>query len=142
MRFWDASALVPLLDPSADRAALEALLQKDRETVVWWGSLVECESALRRQERDRTISHEEAQQARARLRAWQSVWVEIQPGERLRETAVRLLAVHALRAGDALQLAAAFAAARGEPRTLPFVCLDRRLAESAAREGFEIVATA
>ena len=41
------------------------------------------------------------------MRALKLAWHEVQPVEVLKETAVRLLRVHALRAGDSLQLAAA-----------------------------------
>jgi hypothetical protein len=47
--------------------------------------------------------------------------------------------VHALRAADSLQLAAALVAAEHDPRSLRFVALDHRLAEAARREGFEVV---
>ena len=64
------------------------------------------------------------------------------PTTGLRATALRVLGIHALRGGDALQLAAALEAARGRPSTLPFVCLDQRLADAASREGFLVVAPA
>jgi predicted nucleic acid-binding protein len=44
-----------------------------------------------------------------------------------------------LRAADALQLGAAVVAAEGDPATLDFVTLDRRLANAAEREGFAIL---
>jgi hypothetical protein len=50
-----------------------------------------------------------------------------------------LLRVHDLRAADALQLAAAIAAAEGQPASLELVCLDDRLIRAAEREGFPIV---
>lgn len=46
--------------------------------------------------------------------------------------------LHPLRAADALQLAAALVLSDFEPRTLPFVTLDDRLASAARREGFEV----
>jgi predicted nucleic acid-binding protein len=54
--------------------------------------------------------------------------------------ALRLLRVHALRAADSLQLAAAIVAAEHEPSALEFVSLDERLNEAASREGFRILA--
>jgi hypothetical protein len=66
-------------------------------------------------------------------------WEEIRPGSRLRQTAERLLRVHALRAADALQLAAAITAADDDPRALPFVTLDERIARAAEREGFPVI---
>ena len=52
----------------------------------------------------------------------------------VRQTAMRLLLVHDLRAGDALQLAAALTAAEGQPEALGFVTLDDRLGRAAICE--------
>ena len=52
---------------------------------------------------------------------------------------MRFLRVHPLRAADALQLAAAFAAAECRPAPLEVVTLDERLAAAAQREGFPLV---
>ena len=46
---------------------------------------------------------------------------------------------HPLRAADSLQLAAAIAAADGDPAGVGFVCFDTRLAGAASREGFAIL---
>ena len=58
---------------------------------------------------------------------------------RTRKSAIRILRVHPLRAADALQLAAAIAAAEDNPATLPFVTFDDRLGQAAARDGFVVV---
>jgi uncharacterized protein len=50
----------------------------------------------------------------------------------------RVLALHLLRAADALQLAAALVACDDRPELLPFVTLDDRLSDAAAREGFKV----
>jgi len=65
-------------------------------------------------------------------------WHEIDPNDALREVAVRLLRVHALRAADALQLAAAFQAAEQRPPSLEIVTLER-LAPVARKEGFAVI---
>ena len=49
-----------------------------------------------------------------------------------------MLRVHALRAADALQLAAALLASDEEPAGLDIVTLDSRLADAARREGFRV----
>jgi predicted nucleic acid-binding protein len=67
-------------------------------------------------------------------------WQVIQPGERVRQNARRLLRVHNLRAADALQLAGALVAAEDQPVSLGLVSFDDRLVEAARREGFSIVA--
>jgi hypothetical protein len=66
-------------------------------------------------------------------------WTEVPPSDAARDDARRLVRVHDLRAADAFQLAAARIASDGEPRTLPFVTLDERLALAASREGFPVL---
>jgi hypothetical protein len=50
-----------------------------------------------------------------------------------------VLRAHPLRAADALQLAAAIAAADGSPASMSFLTLDDRLGDAASREGFPVV---
>jgi hypothetical protein len=71
------------------------------------------------------------------LRELGLAWTEITAVEAVRDRAVRLLATQALRAADALQLAAALVAVGDRPIGHEFVCLDRRLREAAVREGFD-----
>jgi hypothetical protein len=65
--------------------------------------------------------------------------VEIQPGDELRAAAIRLLAVHPLRAADAMQLASALMWAGERPARSGFVSFDTRLREAAAHEGFLVL---
>jgi predicted nucleic acid-binding protein len=139
MKFWDSSALVPLLAAQAHTPFAEALFHDDPQLVVWWGSPVECASAIARLDREGGIAPPATRAALERLRALGGVWDEVQPIPRVREIAQRLLRAHLLRAGDALQLAAALVTAAEQPADLSFVCLDRRLAEAADREGFAVV---
>ena len=118
---------------------MRALYRADAGILAWWGSRVECESALARLERDRKLRPRTAAAARGRLDRFATTWQEVQPTEMVREAALRLLRVHDLRAADALQLAAGIAAAEGRPATLAFVCLDDRLAAAAEKEGFPVV---
>lgn len=139
MRFWDSSALVPLLVGEATSAAVTNELERDPEPVVWWAAGVECVSALARLERDGALSAAEMVEAMMRLSALEGTWREVQPIERVRRVAARLLRVHPLRAADALQLAAAFVAAEEQPASLCVVTLDDRLARAAEREGFVVI---
>lgn len=66
-------------------------------------------------------------------------WHEIVSSDAVRRTAERLLRVYPLRAADSLHLAAALVAADFNPAGLPMVCLDRRLTQSARREGFTVL---
>ena len=115
MKFWDASALVPLLVLETSTRLVQALARRDPDMLVWWGSEVECASALARLERASALDLKAAASAFNRLRQLAEGWHEIEPSEIIRESAVRFLRVHSLRAGDALQLAAAFIAAERRP---------------------------
>lgn len=138
MRFWDSSALVPLVIDEAPRAKLLDLLDQDAVMVVWWGTPVEVVSALARHEREGSLTLAETTQALGQLRALSGIWQEILATQAVRSVAQRLLRTHALQAADSLQLAAATIAAENEPATLEFVSLDARLNEAATREGFRV----
>lgn len=134
MRFWDASALVPLCVDQPESPGVKALLDEDRAMVVWWGSVVECWSAFARLRREGVFSVGDEEQARGLLLTLQESWVEMLPSEDVRVHAGRLLRVHPIRSSDALQLAAALVWA-GSPPSGEIVGFDRRLQEAARLEG-------
>ena len=142
MKFWDASAIVPLLVAEPTTRPLQALAGRDPDMLVWWGSEVECVSALARLERDATLDAKAVSIAFERLKQLADGWHEVEPSDILRESAVRFLRVHPLRAADALQLAAAFMSAERRPASLQVVTLDERLADAARKEGFALVEVA
>jgi predicted nucleic acid-binding protein len=139
MRFWDASAIVPLLVSETSSRSLQALAKQDSTMLVWWGSEVECASALARIERDGALEPRDAARVFERLRQLSGGWQEIEPSDVIRQAAIRFLRVHPLRAADALQLAAAYAAAEQRPASLDMVILDERLAIAARKEGFVVL---
>ena len=139
MKFWDASAIVPLLVHERETERMQALAARDPEMIAWWGSLVECASALARLERDGALDASGAALAFERLKQLLGGWHEIEPSEIVRESAVRFLRVHLLRWADAIQLAAAFVGAERRPPSLELITLDERLAEAARKEGFVLV---
>jgi hypothetical protein len=63
MKFWDASAIVPLLFAEGSSRRLEALVVEDSLMLVWWGSEVECVSAIARVERDGMLEQEAVMRA-------------------------------------------------------------------------------
>ena len=139
MRFWDSSALVPLMVDESTSVSVLGEYEDDPEVVVWWSASIECVSALARRERDGELSSASMARGMMRLDAVAAAWLEILPTASVRRNAIRLLRVHSLSATDALQLAAAIIAAEEHPATLPFTTLDTRLAIAAEREGFHIV---
>lgn len=136
MKFWDSSAIVPLLVGEATTDAMQAIAADDPLMLVWWATPVECVSAIARLERDGDLTTDGATVALERLDALAEAWHEVQPVEGARIAARRLLRAHALRAADALQLAAAVVAAEGNPGSLEIITLDDRLMDAARREGF------
>ena len=139
MKFWDASAVVPLLITEPATRSLQALANRDMTMLVWWATEVECASAIARLEREGALEDSAAAHAFGRLQQLATAWHEVDPGDAIREAAVRFLRVHPLRSADALQLAAAFVAAERRPSTLELVTLDDRLAVAARKEGFVLV---
>lgn len=138
MKFWDSSAILPLVVGEATTDAMRAIALEDESMLVWWAAPVECVSALARLERDGDVSVEAMIAAVERLDALADSWNEVQPVEAVRRTARRVLRVHQLRAADSLQLAAALVACEGDPATLEVVTLDDRLTEATRREGFTV----
>ena len=137
MRFWDSSALVPLLVSEPNSGAMQALLNDDPQGVVWWGTRVECWSALARRRREEGLSLSKEVAARNRLSEIATHWPEVLPGEEVRRTADLLLRRQPLRAADALQLAAALVFFGSDAGSI--VTLDARLAGAAIAEGLEPV---
>jgi len=138
MRFWDASAVIPLLVEQPLSARALQLLAEDPDLVVWWSTPVECASAVARLRREGALPESTERDALATLDLLRSGWHEILPGDALRAQALRVLRLHPLRSADALQLAAALAWA-GAPASSEVACFDVRLGEAAGREGFTVL---
>ncbi len=139
MRFWDASAFVPLHVEQRHSGAVRDLIAEDAELLAWVLTDIEVGSAFERLRRTGALPEEAFASA---VRDFEGVWNAVRPIlsiDPVKMRARRLLSVHALRAADALQLAAALVAASDEPRRLELVCLDRHLAGAARREGFLVV---
>ena len=138
MRFWDTSALVPLLLEQEATAEVMELLSRDPEITAWWGTSIECVSAATRLRREERLTVDEEEQVLELLATLRNSWLEILPSEEVRSSAVRLLRVHGLKAADALQLAAARVWA-GPTDRAELVTYDERLALAARLEGFRVL---
>ena len=139
MRFWDASAIVPLIALEKETSDCSTLLAEDSDIVVWLLTPVEVMSALTRRLREKSLKPIEFAKAKEQLAALEKAWSEVISVERVRERARRLLETHPLRAADSLQLAAALLTSEENPQGFPFVTLDRRLSAAAEREGFHVL---
>lgn len=139
MRFWDSSALVPLLVSEASSDVIGRMYRDDRVIVVAWTTAIECVSACMRMHRARQLAEAHLARILERLRDLRSEWVVAEPTVDVAFTAERIVARHNLRAADAIQLASAIATGAPGQAPVDIVCLDRRLAHAASTEGFRIL---
>jgi len=139
MKFWDSSAILPLIVKESTTHFLLKLKKSDDEMVVWWGTETECLSALARREREGGLDRAAVSLAEGNLAKILSRSYEVQPTTEVRRIARRLLMTHPLRAGDALQLASALFFSGIQVPELPFVTLDKNLASSVGKEGFSLI---
>ena len=139
MRFWDTSALVPMLINEPTAAACQRLLVEDQRILAWWGTYVECVSAIARRQRDGTLAADQARHATLLLEMLSAEWSLVEPSDEIVVIAARLVRRYPLSAADALQLAAAWRGSGEDPQPLAFVCLDQRLRDAADHEGFTLL---
>lgn len=138
MRFWDSSAIIPLLVRQAASAKADSWFAEDPEVATWTLTTVEVTSALWRLVRENALHEDDARRADQRSIELASASYSVVDVEGVKALGQRLLRVHALRAGDALQLGAALLWAGGRTQGQFLHTLDERLALAARREGFEV----
>ena len=139
MKFWDASAIIPLCLQEPLTPLLKNAAQEDAAIAGWWATPIECFSAFARLRREGILTSAGEEQVRRVLTRLAAEWTEIEASREVREKAGRVLLLHPLRAADSLQLAAALVWADGHATGHHFVCLDQRLREAAHREGFVVL---
>jgi predicted nucleic acid-binding protein len=153
MRFWDSSAIVPLLVLEKETEQCIRAFQFDPEVMVWTMSKVEVFSALCRRFREgvlREIDFDSAKKrfregglreidfdsAKKRMNDFFDIAFEIVSLPKVKDRALRLLQVHQLRAADAMQLASVLVATQEDPSRVQIMSFDDRLTLAAKREGF------
>jgi len=139
VRFWDTSALLPLVVAERVTRRAEQWLREDPTVVVWTLTRVELLSALARRRRESPRAARALRAARDDLLSAWPLWSEVTSVTAVRHQAERLVERHPLRAADSLQLGAAMVAAEGMPATLEFVTFDRQQAQAATLEGFRVL---
>ncbi len=139
MRFWDSSALVPLVmdEPTSELAT--GWLREDDALIVWAFTEVEIVSALERRVREGALEPGQALAAGDLAEELIAAAYVVTASEAVKAHAKRLLRTHPLRAADSLQLAAALVWTEGAPAGAVVHTLDARLGLAARREGFRVV---
>jgi|ERR1017187_1573957 predicted nucleic acid-binding protein len=139
MRFWDASAVVPLVIEEPNTGVVSGWLDADPEMLLWGLTRVELVSAVERRAREGLLSIETRSAALRRIDRIANAAHEVTDLLAVRAKSMALLGRHALRAADAAQLGAALVVSDPAPGSLTVVVLDRKLAQAAAREGFDVL---
>lgn len=138
MKFWDTSALIPLVVDERASAETRRLLDEDQDVVVWMLTSVELLSALGKLGRAAPELTDLLPGVRLDALDLFKQWAAVTHVEGVRRRAERLVGVHPLTAADALQLGAALLASGDRPETLDFVTLDHTLGRCAQLEGFRV----
>jgi predicted nucleic acid-binding protein len=136
--FWDASVIVPLCTDQPPYTEIARPLLRRYAIAAWWGTPIEVTSALTRLKRLGALADAEYPNAKA---GWNWILADslvIQPSTSIKISSMEILEKYSLRAGDALQLAAALEWCEGEPSGQVFLTTDRRLAEAADLAGFTL----
>ena len=141
MRYWDTSALVPLLVAEAESEVVRSWLGEDSVIATWAWTRLEIASAVERRTREGDLSREQRRAIMSRLDGFSATWHEVVEVLAVRSRATSVLARHPLRAADATQLGAALHVQDQLGAPLQFVSLNQRLTEAAEREGLALVST-
>lgn len=139
MRFWDSSSVVPLVCAEAESQRCRSWLREDPVIIVWSLAATEVISAVARKRHAGRLAQPAFAAAKHRLQKLERAWNEVAEIDAVRARARRLLEVHALRAADALHLAAALVAFEERTAGLAFVTFDARLGDAAEKEGFTVL---
>jgi uncharacterized protein len=139
LRFWDTSAIVPLIVTQPASGVVGGLLREDDALAVWWGTWVEGAVTISRLGRGGELNEEAAEETRDALDLLAEDWREVEPTGEVRLLAALLTQWYPLEAADAFQLAAAFVWRESGANGDDFVCLDARLRRAATDEGFDVL---
>ena len=139
MRYWDASALVPLIVAEPDSESVRTWLSEDDHIVTWVWTRTEIIGAIEWRTREGSLSRLQRRDVLERFNAFADSWDEVTEVLAVRSRANALLARHSLRAADAGQLGAALLVQEQLASPLTFVCLDQRLSSAAELESLQVI---
>ena len=139
MRYWDASALVPLVVTERESNWARKRLAEDDRIITWAWTRTEIVNAIERRTREGSLSRMQRRDVLGRFDAFASHWDEVTDVLAVRSRALALLARHPLPAADAGQLGAALLVQEQLAQPLTFICLDERLSLAAEKESLRVL---
>lgn len=138
MKFWDTSALVPLVTREVRTPDVQRLLSQDGNVAVSFITPVELTSTMWRRGR-RWIDQVAFRRSLFKIAELEANWTTVDEHELVLKLARQLVTQYVLRTGDAIQLATAMIFVDGHPEDLPFVSLDNDLRRAATSERFVVL---
>ena len=139
MRFWDSSAIVPLVVREVSSAACRHEQRVQPVFVVSRLAGAEIWHALARKRREGTLSAGDLRVSERALVTLASRWHVVECTEDVENEVFAVLERHPLRAADAWQLASARVFVDGMTRGRFFVTRDELLATAARADGFTVI---
>jgi predicted nucleic acid-binding protein len=138
VKFWDTSALVPLVTKEERTPDVQRLIGADRNIAVSFITSVELTGTLWRRGRR---WHDQTSFRRSLFKAaeLEANWTSVDELDPVIKTARQLITLYVLRSGDAIQLASALFLCGDHPEDLPLVTLDSDLKAAARAEGFPVL---
>jgi predicted nucleic acid-binding protein len=133
--YWNTSPIIALLVGEPAPARYRQF--ENQPIVTWWGTSLECISAIAGRQREGAAADIVAESYR-RLEIMRAGWQEVHASGSLHRTVVRLLKTHSLSGADALQLGAALVASNFEAYSARFFTEAARLKQAAEKEGFVV----
>jgi predicted nucleic acid-binding protein len=137
MRYFDASALAKIYVQEPDSMAVRRLMRGGGIATSRL-SHVAIVSALARRSHEGAFAAADRDRAVAALNAHLEAWVIVELTPALSAEAQRLLVRHALRSGDAVQLASCLYLQRELGQCVPLIAFDDRLNHAARAEGLSL----
>lgn len=138
MRFWDSSALVPLVLEEARSPACRAAARSDQDVIVWMFTETEVLAAIQRARLVNRIDDTQLAVAERRVEQLSRAWRVVADASSVQLEARAVIRRHKMRAADSLQLAAARVWSNGRFKGKGFVVADHGLASAAAADGFAV----
>ena len=138
MKFWDSSAIVPLVVQQTLSKFSLKLLKSDLVQLVSFSTYCEVFSALSRLEREGYLSSDGFSMSESQLNKLAKSWHVVSFSPLLEAETKRLLRIHPIKCADAFQLASAISCCDRNSDALSFVTLDQKLSTTARKEGFTI----
>jgi predicted nucleic acid-binding protein len=138
MRFWDTSALLPLMLEEAESGRMRQLLAEDGAIAIATITPLEIASTLWRRRNAGLLRVDEHHHAEAMFAELSGRWNEVAQTSLVLKTALRVVTRHPLRTLDAIQLGAAIVLS-DVPACMTLVTLDKNLATAARAEGFPVL---